>query len=173
MALVMNSTTEKVKVQALGNWFDFAPGQVKSLNDNLAQFLVTDKSYMGFVALPEVIMEDPTSEEAIKAKEEATKLGRQRRIDYLKRIIYNLEVSLARDMEMKNIKADPRTQATDGELKAYKELAAIKTLSEDAGQKRAEEIARLKGVLDGDSVQSDVRAVDQGSTNLSKSATKV
>lgn len=153
--LVMNSTTENVKVQAFGNWFEFKPGQVKNLNDTLGQFMVTDKAYLGLVALSEQVMEDPTSAEAIAAKEEARKVGIQRRIDYLKKNIHNLEVSLRRDLEMKNIKADPLTFATDSELSSYKELAKLQAFSEDAGKKRAEEIAKIKEQLNGDVIKSD------------------
>lgn len=155
MALVLNSTTETVKVQALGNWFEFKPGQMKSLNDALAHFLVTDKSYMGFVSVPESVMEDPGSEDSERIKEEARKLGLSRRIDHLKKVIHNLEVSLTRDLEMKNIKAKATIYASDGELKAYKELAAIQKVSVDEGQRRAEEIEKLKGQIDGNTNQSD------------------
>lgn len=160
MALVLSTAMEKVKVQALGNWFDFAPGQIKVLNDNLAQFLVTDKAYMGFVALPEVVLEDPTSEEAAKAKEAAMLLGRTRRIEYLKRVIYNLEISLQKDIDIKGLKTSASTYATDGELNAYRELAKMQAVNEDASQKRAEEIARLKGVINGDAVQSNTGKTD-------------
>lgn len=144
MAVVFNPTSEVVKVQAFGNHFTFNPGQMKVMQDDIAQFLSIDKAYLGFVTLPEAVLEDKTAPESVRLIEEAKTMGVNNRINHLKRIISNLEVGLRRDLEMSNIKTDPVKYATEGELAAYRELAKYKTAQEDAGLKRAAEIEELK-----------------------------
>lgn len=147
MPIVYNPTTEVVKVQAFGNYFAFNPGQMKVMQPDIAQFLSIDKAYLGFVTLPEEVLEDKEAPESKRLIEEAKKIGINNRISHLKRIITNLEVGLRRDLEMANIKTDPLKYATEGELAAYRELAKYKSTQEDEGKKRAEEIEELKKVL--------------------------
>ena len=147
MAVVFNPTAEEVKVQAFGNHFSFKPGQMKVMQDDIASFLAIDKAYLGFVTLPEWVLEDKSAPEAVQAIKEASKQGVNNRINHLKRIINNLEVSLRRDLEMKNIKMDPTRMATEGELAAYRELAKYRQTQEDEGLKRATEIEELKKTI--------------------------
>lgn len=145
MALIYNPLDKRVSVQVVGSWFDFGPGQVKLIhNDNVAHLMVTNKAGEGLVAVPDVVLEQPGSEEAKAAKAEARKIGVKNRISHLKGIIYNLEVSLQKDLDMKNLKTDPTVFASDGELSAYRELATYKKDIQSAENARAEEIKQLK-----------------------------
>src|SRR3954466_10358323 len=100
MALVLCSDLETVKVQAFGNWFEFKPGQIKNMQDNLANFLDSQKREMGFVVLPTVCEEDPDSEEAKTAKSNATATGRKNIVRALTRLRYNFEVSTQKDIDI-------------------------------------------------------------------------
>lgn len=147
MPVVYNPTAEVVKVQAFGNHFSFNPGQMKVMQPEIAQFLSIDKAYLGFVTLPEEVLEDKTAPESVRLIDEAKKMGVNNRINHLKRIISNLEVSLRRDLEQSNIKTDPLKYASEGELAAYRELAKYKFSQEDEGKKRMEEIEELKKTI--------------------------
>lgn len=155
-SLVYNPTSEEVRVQAYGNWFTFKPGQYKQMRTEIAEFLTIQKAYTGLIGLPNFITDDiPTDDASEEEKQsfaarkalaiaEAKKLGIERRIKHLNGIVKNLEVSLRRDLEQKNIKMDPYAMATDGEMSAYKELANYKSAQQDESLKRAEELKKLK-----------------------------
>lgn len=149
MPIVYNPLPHKVRAQALGNWFEFPAGSTKSMNENIANFLCRDKAYLGFVSLSDIQVDAPTSEEAKAEKEAAKKLGISNAINHNKKIVHNLEVSLQRDLDMANIKTSAKVFASDGELEAYKRLIEYSAVMEDEGQKRAEEIEKLKKDLDG------------------------
>ena len=151
MPYVMNALDTKVSVKAFGNYYEFAPGVPKLIhNDNIAHFLVTERSKDGIVGIPEEVMEmDRKSPEFLAEIAKARKVGKTNRINEVKKVIANLEVSLRRDLEQANIKADPNTWASEGEVKAYEELA---TLAKDASEtevSRADRIKALKEQLSG------------------------
>lgn len=160
-SLVYNPTSEEVKVQAYGNWFSFKPGQYKEMRVEIAEFLTVQKSYLGLVGLPSFITQDIPADEATDAEKEsyktrkadaiaeAKRVGIERRIKHLNNIVKNLEVSLRKDMESKNIKIDAHIMATDGEMLAYKELAKYKSASQDESLKRVEELKKLKEQIEG------------------------
>lgn len=149
----MNATPEVIKVQAFGNWFEFKPEAIKVIsNDALAHFLVTDKKYMGLVSFPEDVFEKGMdSKEFKETKEQKKKEGIDARVKHLQRVIQNLEVSLKRDLEQANIKADPMKMASPGEVAAYKELAKYAQMEQDAEESKAKEISKLKEKINGKS----------------------
>jgi hypothetical protein len=106
--LVMNALDKEVSVQALGNWFTLKPGQVKRFRSEIGNFMIREKRYMGLVGLPDEFEEPEykTSEDGIRILEEKKNEGVRNRIQHLQAQINNLQVSLRRDLEMKNIKAD-------------------------------------------------------------------
>lgn len=155
-SLVYNPTSEEIKVQAYGNWFTFKPGQYKEMRNEIAEFLTVQKAYTGLVGLPIFITQDMPADEASEEEKqsyktrkaeaiaEAKKVGIERRIKHLNGVVKNLELSLRRDLEQKNIKVDPHLMATDGEMAAYRELAKYKAASQDEATKRVEELKKLK-----------------------------
>ena len=128
MALVYNPTPYKVQVKALGSYFDFAPKQKKTMNDNIAHFITTSKRESGLVELPEVCIDAPESDEAQAALVSQTRQGMLNMLTHYKSIVTNLTVSLRRDMEKANFKSPVESEASDGEryaMKVVKELSDI------------------------------------------------
>lgn len=146
MALIHNASAEKQHVVVYGQHFDFAPGQTKNLQEHFAHMMATDKAYMGLVSLP-AEFEDPmyaSTEEGKKVLEERRATGINNRISHLRQVIYNNEVSLRRDLEMKNMKVDPKLMASDGEIAAYEELVKYQKKQEDEAAAKAARIAELQ-----------------------------
>lgn len=155
--LIYNPLPTKVTVQAHGSWFEFNPGQIKVIhNESIGIHLTTQKAYMGLVEVPDMVLENADSPEAKEAKAAAKERGISNRISELRKVIENLEVGLRKDLSHKYGRdIDPNLYASEGEVRAYKELKALKAVTEDAAATRAAEIAKLKGELDGDTVSAD------------------
>jgi len=144
--IVLNATNETHSVMAFGNYFTLPPKKFKVFHDTVGNFIVTEKGYLGFVSLPEEF-EDPsyiTKEEGKAAYEAAEKNGIENYVRHLKQIVYNNQVSLKRDLEMKNIKMDPRGLATDGELAAMEKLAVYMDTETAAQAKKIQRIKELE-----------------------------
>lgn len=165
---VMSTDVEPVTVQAFGNWFSFKPGQIKAMNPNLVDFLAMDKKELGFVSLPDAVGEDPTSAESIEAKNVALEQGRANIVEHVTGLIRNIEVHMAAAYERskETMPADVRA----GTLPHYRKLTALKALNADRNQLALDEIAKLKGQLNGDANSSDALSANKGSANLPKSA---
>lgn len=158
MALVMSTDIENVKVQAFGNWFDFKPGQIKNMQPEIARFLTVDKKEYGFVSLPDTLEDEDRNSEVFKqAVAEATTLGRNNIIAKLSRLRHNIEVSMKRDMEMANIKADPFTYVDDKKsaIAMYKKLAKFKDLESESTESELDELRQLKDKIDGNANGAD------------------
>lgn len=154
--LIYNTLPQKQVVTVFGKYFEFSPNQIKLIhNEGVGAHLIMQKAYMGFVEVPDMCVETPDTEEAKAAKSEARSRGIQNRITWLRGIIHNLEVSLKRDLEQANIKGDPLSYASNGELAAYKELKELKKFTADEGAARADEIKKLKEELNGDTDSAD------------------
>lgn len=146
MGFIYNPTTEPAHVIAFGNHFTMKPGQIKNFQDHISDFLASERGEFGLVSLPDAF-EDPEyqkSEEgqAIMAAKKAE--GIAARIRKLKEIVYNNQVSLKQDLEIRNLKVDPRTLASDGELAAMVELAKYQDAESDEAQKKVEKIKALE-----------------------------
>jgi hypothetical protein len=145
MALIFNATNETQTVKAMGNWFTFKAKQIKLMQENIAGFLAMERADDGLVAIPDVF-EDPEYKASPEGQELLAKYEQQgidAHVAHLRRIIYNNQVSLRQDLEKADLKIDPATLATDGELQAMKLLAFYQKAKDDSAQKRADEVREL------------------------------
>jgi hypothetical protein len=149
MALILNASCEDQHVVVFGNHFSLKAGQIKNFEDKIAHFLATDRADRGLVSLPDEFMEPEykTSEDGARILEEKRKQGVENRVRYLRQIAYNNEVSLRQDLEKANIKADPKSFASDGELRAYEELVKYQKKQDDGDAKKAAKIVELQKQL--------------------------
>lgn len=171
MPFIMNALDKKVAVRAYGQWFEFAPGAVKSIHNPAIAFkMATDLAYEGLVEVPDEVIENPTAPESVQKRAELKTQGIRNRITALKKIINNLEVSLKKDLDMANLKMDPRTLASDGEIEAYKELATLAKFEREQELDRVKVIEELTEKINGATAfKSDVRTPDSGYQNNSES----
>lgn len=173
MPYLMNCLSHPITVQARGSWFSFTPEQIKMIHDPvLAHILVTKKASEGIVEVPEALMESRLEKpEEFKAEiEELRKKGVAVRIQKLEGVISNLEISLRRDLEMKNIKADPLNFASKGEESAYAELSELKSNHRNKLETPADRIRKIKEQMNGPANVSHSGAPAQGSPAVSKAA---
>lgn len=151
MSLVMNASAEVQEFKVFGNHFTLKPGQIKNFQENIAHFIAIERRGWGLVVLPEEFedLDFRQSLEGQKLLEEKRAEGVAARIGRLKEIIYNNQVSLRRDLEMANIKADPKIYASDGEVSAYRELVKYQQKQEDAEQRKVDELKNLEKQVKG------------------------
>lgn len=145
MGVIYNATRDEQTIRALGNWFTFKPGQIKVVNDNLATWISEHKKEHGLVALPQSF-EEPEfklSEEGKSLLELAQKEGLANYLAFHRSVIANNQISLRRDLEQANIKADPAIYASDGEMDSMRIVARYAASEDDAAQKKAEEVKEL------------------------------
>lgn len=151
MGLIYNASNETQKFQAFGNYFEMAPKATKMFTEKLAHFIKTERGHLGLVELDERF-EDPAfkaTEEGKKALQAKEAEGVDARCAHLRRVIYNNEVSLRRDLEQANIKVDPKIMASDGEIAAYRELAGYKKAEADTAAAKVEELKKLEKQIRG------------------------
>lgn len=150
MALIMNATHKTITTKAIGNYFTFKPGQIKVMDEDIARFFATERGYMGFVSLDDRF-EDPEFKESPEGKlaiAEARAKGVSARVTYLKQLIYNETTSLKQDLDRANIKADPRSFASDALVDYMEEVASYAKKEEDQVEKKVEKIKELEKKLD-------------------------
>lgn len=142
---LLNPTNEKQTVKALGNFFEFKPGQIKQIQDDIGQFIALKKADTGIVAIPQQYeeLEWRDSPEGKQALAEAKQRGIDNYLGALRRLIYNNQVSLRMDLEKANIKADPAVFASEGELNAMRLVAQYQSKKADEDQKRVDEVKKL------------------------------
>lgn len=145
MGLIYNTTNEQQSVKAFGNWFTFKPKQMKMIDDKLSHFLATEKKEYGLVALKEdfgdpTYLQSPEGQAELAAKENE---GVKNYIAHHRSIIYNNQVSLRKDLETANLKIDPATLASDGEIKSMEIVAKYQQQEDDAAQKRVDRVKDL------------------------------
>jgi hypothetical protein len=145
MPLIFNTTNEVQKTKALGNWFEFKPKQIKSMSDNIGNFLATERAELGLVALPEELedAEFRASAEGKAILEAKEQQGIDTYVKALRATIYNNQVSLRQDLEKSNLKIDPAALASEGELVAMRIVASYQAKKDDADQKRIDEVKEL------------------------------
>jgi hypothetical protein len=153
MAVVVNATQEKVTLVLQGNYFTWEPGKEKVIrNPELVKFIQTNKNDYGLAILPDLIEddEDVSPEEFERRKAEHAEQralecdqALDRYIKRLRNVIYNNQVSLRRDLEQKNIKADPSSYASDGELEAMRLVAKYQKRAEDSEASKIAEVKKL------------------------------
>lgn len=171
MAYIMNALDTDVNVQAHGKWFSFKPRQIKNMhNENLALFLSQNRGENGLVAIGNDIMElDRNSPEFREHIEERRKEGVEKRVQKLQWMINNLESSIRFDIENKGLKIDPLSQASKGELAAYKEMITLKGEEARQGMNVGDEVRKAREQLYGTS-GSKSGADHQGLQNSTKPA---
>lgn len=149
MPLILNASAEPQHFTVYGKHFEMKPGQIKTFQDHFARFISLERKYLGLVVLPEALedIDFRQTEEGKKMLEASRAEGVRNRVAELNRVKYNLEVSLKRDLEMKNIKADVRSFASDGEIKAYEELLKYQTAGNDESEKKIERLKELEKKL--------------------------
>jgi hypothetical protein len=145
MALVYNTTNETITTTVYGNHFEWKPKQIKNLQDRFAEFIKMERGYLGLQALPESFedAEYKSSAEGKAQLESIEQAGIEQRVNFLRGIIYNNQVSLRGDLEKSNIKSSPEIHASKGELDAMRLVAQYQKKDDDAAQKRVDEIKEL------------------------------
>lgn len=159
MSTVVNCTQEHITVKIAGNYFSFKPMQERVIhNEAIARFIEMDLKSSGLVVLPELMKEDEeiSPEEldqrkldGAARKAELMEQGLDRYVAKHREVIYNNQVSLRRDLEIANIKADPAAFASQGELEAMRLVAKYQKRTEDAEQAKIDEVKRLMGAVKG------------------------
>lgn len=170
MPYIMNALSREVSTQAHGKWFKWAAGQIKEIqNENLAMFLSSLRGEEGLVGVADATMElDRSSSEFKDVIEHLRKEGVEKRINKLDSIINNLEQSLRYDLEKSNIKGDPLTYASKGELSAFKERATLLDFEKSQKLNVADEIRKVKlqmEIANGSSRSTDFGANTPGHTS--------
>ena len=142
---VMNALNKEVSVKAFGNYFTFKAMQVKRMRPEIGLWLVQQKGYLGLVDIP-AEFEDPEfkdSEEGKAILESKRREGLEKRIQALRSQVNNLQVALAYDLQVADMKADINVFATDGDINAMDELISLQREQKDPNKEKAE-AARVK-----------------------------
>lgn len=147
--LLYNTTSKNVHLRAHGNWFEFKVDQIKQVNESLGHFIATDKKDFGIVAIPEEFadMTYRASEEGKAKLAEYKANGIANRVAFLNRQKYNLEVSLKKDLDMKNLKLNPHIFATDKDIENMEELLDYKKSREDDETNRLNKVQAINKKL--------------------------
>lgn len=156
---IANATKENISVKVAGNWFNWGPEKSRVIqNDGIAKFIQMELTDSGLYIVPTLVGEDEevTPEELAERKEAAREqievakqTALERYIAKHRAVIYNNQVSLRRDLEMKNIKADPAAFASEGEINSMRLVAKYQKGSEDAEQAKIDEVKKLMGAVKG------------------------
>jgi hypothetical protein len=143
---VLNALDKEVHVKAFGNHFSFKPGQIKRFSKDIGDFLTKEKGYLGLVGLPSDFdsLDFQNSDEGKAILETKKQEGVRARIRVLEQQVYNLQVSLRQDLEIKNIKADPYIFASDGDVAAMEELAKLQREGKDEDKAKIERLRQLE-----------------------------
>ena len=153
MSITINSTQETITIKVWGNWFTWKPGQKKIIRDEeMAKFISLERKDSGIAVIPELVKddEDVTPEELevrraanVGVEEEECRHALERYVAKHREVIANNQVSLRRDLQQKNIQADPAAYASTGELESMKLVAKYQKRSEDAEAAKISEVRRL------------------------------
>ena len=145
----MNCTNEEQTFKIVGNWFTFKPGQKKQMQDEIAHLIQTERKEFGMAVLP-AQFEDPDYERNPETAEEAKQILAQLKdtavnnyLAHHRAVIANNQISLRRDLEQANIKADPAVYASEGERASMAIVAKYMRSQKDAEQSKIEETKRL------------------------------
>ena len=145
MAYIYNATNEEQSIRALGSYFTFKPKQMKMMNDDMSSWIAVEKKHHGLVQLDnrfedEEFRKSDDGQALLKSAEEE---GITNYLHHHRMIIANNQISLRRDLEQANIKADPSAFATSGEIESMKIVARYGARDQDASQERMDEVRRL------------------------------
>lgn len=156
---VANATKEIITVKVAGNYFTFKPEQERVIhNDGIARFIEMELKDSGLCVLPSLMTEDEEvspeelEQRRLDGKEQKEIILAQALERYVTRhrgIIANNQISLRRDLEMANIKADPAAFASKGELDSMRLVAKYQKSADDAEQAKIDEVKKLMGAVKG------------------------
>jgi hypothetical protein len=159
MPIVINATQEPISIKIAGNYFTWKPGQERVIREaSIAKNIEVDKKESGLAVLPDLMTDDeevsPEEFEArkvaqIELKQQLCEAALDRYVTHLRSIIANNQVSLRRDLEQKNIKADPAAFASKGEIDAMRLVAKYQKRSEDAEQAKIDEVKKIMANVNG------------------------
>lgn len=145
MAILFNTTKEKQTVRAAGNYFTFAPKQIKMMDDVLGHFIAVDKKSYGIVALPQEF-EEPEYKQTAEGKAilaQKEKEGLEHFLAFHRSKIHNNQVSLKKDLDRANLKIDPAVFATPQEIESMKIVSEYQAAHEDEAQKKIDQVQEL------------------------------
>lgn len=153
MPIVVNATQENISIKIAGNWFNWKPGQERVIhNKSIAHFIQMDRTDSGLAVLPDLVADDEeVTPEQLEERKKTFAETKAQLIDqaldrYIKKhrdVIYNNQVSLRRDLEQANIKADPAVFASKGEMESMRLVAKYQKSSEDQEAAKIAEVNRL------------------------------
>lgn len=147
---IYNPTQKKVSARAFGSWFTFDVGQMKRMRPDIGDFLAKEKGYLGLVEVESRLYDDKeflASEEGQQLLAKYKAEGVEKRIRHLKGVVHNETVSLRKDLETANIKADPKVYMSDGGVEAMQELVGYQQASQDEEKSRVKKIRDLENAL--------------------------
>lgn len=146
MPAIFNSTNEEQHVTVFGKHFTFKPKQIKVMNESVGKYLATNRMEQGIIGLPDQFEEDRNYQDTEEGKQTLAELEARALEAYLafhRAIVANNQVSLRADLERANLKTDPATLASKGELASARIVASYQRSKEDVAQKRADEMKKL------------------------------
>jgi len=152
----MNALDEDQTTIVHGKHFTFKGKQIKPFqNDNIADVILRERKEYGFVEIPKMENEDEGAIEDYDRSpagqaliEEKRKEGIEAYCARLRRTIYNLKVSLKKDMSLKNMNMDPLELASDGDIKNMELLVKYQSKKEDASQVKLDKARKLEKALE-------------------------
>lgn len=147
----MNALDEDQTVVIHGKHFSFKGKQIKPFqNDDIANIILKNKRENGFVEIPKLELTDESAVEDYDRSpagqtviEQARRSGIEEYCNKLRKQVYNLQVSLKKDLAMKNMNIDPSHLATDGDLHSMEQLVKYQNRKEDISHIRAEKAKKL------------------------------
>lgn len=156
MRFVMNSLDEDQTTIVHGKHFTFKGKQIKPFqNDSIADVIIRERKEHGFVEVPKIETADEGAIEdydrgpaGLALIEEKRREGIEAYCAKLRKTIYNLKVSLKKDLAMKNMQIDPLELASDGDIKNMELLVKYQSKKEDANQMKLDKARKLDKALE-------------------------
>lgn len=161
-SVVWNPLEEPVTTKMRGAWFTFKADQKKVMDDTMCQFIEQKRRETGLVVLPGEFLDkdmeiydgaygaSPEGQEKLK---QARQLAINNIVEFHRGIIYNLQVSLKRDLSKSGDgSVDPLHFASEGELESMRIVAKHQKAQKDEIQKKvneARELLKKVGPLEG------------------------
>lgn len=156
MRFVMNALDEDQTTIVHGKHFTFKGKQIKPFqNDTIADVIIRERKEYGFVEIPllenaeEGAIEDyDRSPAGLALVEDKRKEGIEAYCARLRKTIYNLKVSMRKDLALKNMQIDPLELASDGDIKNMELLVKYQSKKEDANQVKLDKARKLDKALE-------------------------
>lgn len=146
MALVINATEEDITLQIAGNYFNWKPGQRKTIrNPSIAKFIEHDRRGYGLAVLPDLTSQEEddgdvevSDEQMVERKRSrlesekaACKIALDAFIARKRDQIKNAQISLARDLQRADFKYGAEHEYTDADIEAMRLVAKYEKKGKD------------------------------------------